>query len=130
MIEANPKGPKHVGTYNITVTVSDSALSVSTSFVVTVPNSPPRFNKTLSDKTLPINSLGSYDLSDSFLDDDGNPLTMIATSSFENKPAQSLPVGNLLTIKNMFTIAIAPTQMSELGTYLITVTVSDTLATA
>jgi hypothetical protein len=77
-----------------------------------------------------VNSLVSYDLSDSFVDDDGNPLTMTATSSFEKKPAQSLPVGILLTIKNMFTVAIAPTQMAELGTYLITVTVSDTLATA
>ena len=77
-----------------------------------------------------MNSLGSYDLSDSFVDDDGNPLSMTATSSFEEKQAQSLPVGILLTIKNMFTIAIAPTQMAELGTYLITVTASDTLATA
>jgi hypothetical protein len=76
-----------VGTYNITVTVSDTALSFATSFLLTVPNNPPRFNNTLSDQKLPVNSLGSYDLSGSFVDDDGNPLTMTATSSFAGKPA-------------------------------------------
>ena len=49
MIVANPKSPKNTGTYIITVTVSDSDLSVSADFVVTVPNSPPRFTKTLPD---------------------------------------------------------------------------------
>jgi hypothetical protein len=85
MIEANPRSPENVGSYIITVTVSDSALSVSSSFVVTVPNTPPRFTKTLPDKLLRVNSLGNYDLSDSFVDDDGNPLTMTARSSFAGK---------------------------------------------
>jgi hypothetical protein len=79
-----------------------------------------------------VNSLGSYDLSSFFLDDDGNLLTMTATSSFAGETALSLPVGTLLTlpIPNETTIAIAPTKMIEIGDYLITVTVSDSLATA
>jgi hypothetical protein len=56
MIVANPKSPQNTGTYVITVTVSDSALDVSATFVVTVPNYPPRFTKTLPDNTLPVNS--------------------------------------------------------------------------
>lgn len=47
MIEVNPKSPANVGTYKITLTVSDSALSVSSSFVLTVPNTPPRLIATL-----------------------------------------------------------------------------------
>jgi hypothetical protein len=66
------------------------------------------------------------------VDDDGNPLTMTAKSSFAGETALSLPVGTLLTlpIPNETTVAIAPTQMKEIGDYLITVTVSDSLATA
>lgn len=47
MIELNATSPKNVGTYTIKLTVSDSALSVSSSFVVTVLNIPPRFTRTL-----------------------------------------------------------------------------------
>ena len=47
MIEVNPKSPANVGTYMISLTVSDSALSVSSSFVLTVPNTPPRLIGTL-----------------------------------------------------------------------------------
>ena len=77
-----------------------------------------------------VNSLGSFNLLTFFVDDDGNPLTMTATSSFAGEAALSLPVGTLLKLPNWSTVAIAPTQMTELGDYLITVSVSDTLATA
>jgi hypothetical protein len=73
-----------------------------------------------------VNSNRSYDLSPFFVDDDGNPITMTVTSSFEGGSAVSLPAG-ILTLPNLFTIAIAPTKMEELGVYLITVRVSDLL---
>ena len=116
-----------MGTYSISLSVSDSALSVSTSFAVTVTNIPPRFIGTLPNQTLPVNSIGSYDLSAFFVDDDGNPLTMTATSSFAGGSALNLPVG-ILTLPNWSTVAIEPTLMSELGIYLINVTVSDSIA--
>jgi hypothetical protein len=62
------------------------------------------------------------------VDDDKNPLNMTATSSFAGGPPLSLPAGTLLTLPTWSTVAIAPTQMTELGDYLITVTVSDSLA--
>jgi hypothetical protein len=77
-----------------------------------------------------VNSFGSYNLLAFFVDDDGNPLTMTATSLFTGQSALTLPVGTLLTLPNWSTVAIAPTQMTEIGDYLITVSVSDTLATA
>jgi hypothetical protein len=74
-----------------------------------------------------VNSKGSYDLLRFFVDDDGNPLTMTATSSFAGGAALTLPAG-ILTLPTWSTVAIAPTQMAEIGIYLITVTVSDSLA--
>jgi hypothetical protein len=75
-----------------------------------------------------VNSIGSYDLSLFMVDDEGNPLTMTATSSFEGGPALTLPSG-ILTLPNWSTVAIAPTQMAEIGNYLMSVKVSDSLAT-
>jgi hypothetical protein len=54
---------------------------------------------------------------------------MTATSSFAGASPLTLPAG-ILTLSTWSTVAIDPTQMAELGTYLITVTVSDSLATA
>ena len=47
MIIANPTGISHVGTYTISLTVSDSAESVKSSYDMTVLNTPPRFTATL-----------------------------------------------------------------------------------
>ena len=93
---------------------------------MTVTNTPPRFTATLPDKMLSVNSLGSYDLSSFFVDDDGNSLTMTATSSYAGGKVMSLPSG-ILTLPSWSTVAIAPTKMAEIGIYLITVTVTDSL---
>jgi hypothetical protein len=74
-----------------------------------------------------VNSFGSYDLSSLIENVDGVPLTMTATSSFAGAGALSLPAG-ILTLPNWSTVAIAPTQMSEIGDYMVTVTVSDSFA--
>ena len=63
------------------------------------------------------------------MDDDGNPLTMTAKSSYAGGKAVSLSSG-ILTLPSWSVVAIAPTQMTEIGIYLITVTVSDSLAVA
>jgi hypothetical protein len=95
---------------------------------LTVSNTPPRLIATLPNKILQVNSLGSYDLSSFFVDDEGNPLTMTATSSFEGGPSLTLPAG-ILTLPNWSSVSIAPNQMTDIGKYLITVTVSDLLDT-
>jgi hypothetical protein len=97
-----------VGTYSISLTVSDSAKSVTSSFVVSVKNTPPRLTATIPDYKLSVNSLGSYDLSAFFKDDDGNALTMTAKSSFAGGSPVNLPSG-ILTRPNWSTVAIAPT---------------------
>jgi hypothetical protein len=124
VIVANPTSPTNVGTYTITLIVSDSCLSVSSAFEVTVSNTPPRFKGTLPSHILSVNSIGSYDLSAFFIDDDGNPLTMTATSSFAGGPTLTLPAG-ILTLPTWSTVAIAPTLMTEMGIYLISVRVTD-----
>jgi hypothetical protein len=111
MIVTNPTSPSHVGTYTISLTVSDSVKSDSSSFEVTVSNTPPRFTATLPNKILSVNSKGSYDLSSFFVDDDGNPLTMTAQSSYAGGKAVSLPSG-ILTLPSWSVVAIAPTEMT------------------
>jgi hypothetical protein len=116
-----------VGTYSITLTVSDTVKSIISSFDVSVKNTPPRLTTTIPNYQLSVNSIGSYDLSAFFVDDDGNALTMTAKCSFAGGSPFILPSG-ILTLPNFLTVAIAPTQMTEMGIYLISVTVSDSLA--
>jgi len=47
MIEANPTSITNVGTYTISLIVSDSALSVSSSYAMTVGNNSPRLMGTI-----------------------------------------------------------------------------------
>jgi hypothetical protein len=91
---------------------------------VTASNTPPRSKAAVPNKVMALNSLGSYDLSAFFVDDDGNPLTMTATSSFAGGSPLTLPAG-ILTLPTWSTVAIAPTLITDLGIYLITVTVTD-----
>jgi hypothetical protein len=51
---------------------------------------------------------------------------MTATSSYAGGKELTLPSG-ILAIPSWSTVAIAPKQMTEIGIYIITVTVSDTL---
>jgi hypothetical protein len=128
VVNANPTSPTQVGTYTISVTVSDSALSITNTFIVTVANTPPRFTSTMPDRVVNLNGVGTYDLSTFFVDDDGNALTMSATSSFAGAAAASIPVG-IITLVNWSTIEISPVLVGDLGSYVISVTISDSLAT-
>lgn len=62
VINASPSFPSQVGVYTITVTVTDTALPFTTSFIYELINRPPRFVATLPDQSVPLNSIGSYDL--------------------------------------------------------------------
>ena len=112
----------------MSVTVTDTVLSITSTFIVTVANTPPRFTSSIPDQVVNLNGVGTYDLSTFFVDDDGNPLTMTATSSFAGGAATTIPIG-IITLVNWSTIEISPVLVGDLGSYVISVTVSDSLAT-
>jgi hypothetical protein len=81
----------------------------------------------MPDYQVPLNSIGSYDLSAHFTDDDGNPLTMTADVVFAGGMATPIPTG-IMNQPAWSTLTITPTVMADLGTYLVTIYVTDSLA--
>jgi hypothetical protein len=92
-IKATSAGLVDVGLYTISVVVSDSKLSVTESFTLDVTNASPREISTPLAVTAPQNKLTSMDLSIYFIDDDGDPMTLAATYSFNGGPATPIPGG-------------------------------------
>jgi hypothetical protein len=75
----NPQDPSEAGDYILTLGVFDGLTLVSRVFTVSIPNSPPTFNRTYDNFNLPINSNVTFDFPATTTDDDGNPITyMIA----------------------------------------------------
>jgi hypothetical protein len=74
-----------------------------------------------------VNSKASYNLSPFFTDDDGNPLTMTATYQLNGGYTVIIP-GGIFTQPTGNSLALAPIIFSDLGEYLVTVIISDTLA--
>jgi hypothetical protein len=63
-LEALPTGITHVGTYVISLSVSDTlATPITTMFTISVPNTPPAFVGTIPDLKVPLNNLKTLDLS-------------------------------------------------------------------
>jgi hypothetical protein len=86
----NPEDPSDAGDYIMTLGISDGLASVSQVFTVSLPNSPPTFNRSYDNLTLPINSNVTFDFPATANDDDGNPITY--TIAIEN----TLNLGQLL----------------------------------
>jgi hypothetical protein len=126
-IDVASVGLVDVGTYKISLSVSDSLATVTTSYTLKITNASPRLISTPLAVNAPLNSITFIDLSTNFKDDDDDPMTLTAIYSFNGGSWVTLPSG-IMTLPNWLTVAIAPTQMIELGIYLITVTVSDSLA--
>ena len=61
-------------------------------------------------------------LGSNFIDDDGDIITMTATSSFNGGSAVAVPTG-IVTMPSSFTIDVASTSIADTGTYTITLTV-------
>jgi hypothetical protein len=59
----------------MTLGISDGLASVSQTFTVSIPNSPPTFNDSYNDLNLHINSNVTFDFPATSSDDDGNPIT-------------------------------------------------------
>jgi hypothetical protein len=59
----------------MTLGISDGLASISQTFTVSIPNSPPTFNRTYHDLNIPINSNFTFDFPATTSDDDGNSIT-------------------------------------------------------
>jgi hypothetical protein len=59
----------------MTLGISDGLASVSQTFTVSIPNSPPTFNHSYHDLNLPINSNVTFDFPATSSDADSNPIT-------------------------------------------------------
>ena len=106
--------PTTVGTYTVTVTVSDGEASVNQSKTITVtetPNNPPVINSMTASATS-VQQGGTVNLSCSASDADGDALTYTWTKTG----------GTLSSTTGTSTVWTAPTTV---GTYTVTVTVSD-----
>jgi hypothetical protein len=78
-IVATSVGLADVGTYTISVSVSDSLSPVTTSYTMTVTNASPRLVSNPPAVTAPLNVLTQMDLSSFYIDDDGDQITLTAT---------------------------------------------------
>jgi hypothetical protein len=82
-----------VGTYKISLSVSDSLATVTASYTLTITNASPLLIKTPEAVNAPQNVVTSIDLSTNFKDNDDDPMTLTATYSFNGKPTSSIPGG-------------------------------------
>jgi hypothetical protein len=64
-------------------------------------------------------SLASY-----FVDDQGDPMAMTATYSYNGGSSKAIP-GGIFTKPSLFEIYVASTKIADTGTYVITMVVSD-----
>jgi hypothetical protein len=92
-IDATSIGLVDVGTYKISLSVSDSLATVTASYTLTITNASPLLIKTPEAVNAPQNVVTSIDLSTNFKDNDDDPMTLTATYSFNGGPALSIPGG-------------------------------------
>ena len=116
--------------YTVTVTISDTQLSSTASFTVTVdaaPNSPPAFTGTIPAVTRSYGG-GAYQvgLSSYFGDPNGDTLSMLVTYTIGANAPVTIPSG-IFTLPSTYTLQIAPTSITDLGVYSMTVKVTDPL---
>ena len=67
-------------------------------------------------------------LSAYFIDDDGDPITMTATYSLNGGAAMPIP-GGIFTVPSLLTIDATSVGLVDVGTYTISVSVTDSLST-
>jgi hypothetical protein len=67
-------------------------------------------------------------LSACFIDDDSDPITMVATYKLNGGAVKTIP-GGIFSVPSLFTIDATSVGMVDVGTYTIALSVSDSLAT-
>ena len=94
----NSVGLVDVGSYTISLSVSDSLLPVTSSFTLTITNERHKLvSATLPSFTARQNIQTPMDLSSYFIDDDGDPMTLTATYSFNEGIAKPILEGEIFT---------------------------------
>jgi hypothetical protein len=113
------------GEYTIKLTVSDVLLATLTqTFKVTVTNAAPKITSSLPNPSIVHGKSISMPLAGYFIDDDGDTMTMTATYSLNGGIAQPMP-GGLFTYPTPFTICATSIGLIDVGTYTISVIISD-----
>jgi hypothetical protein len=97
-------------------------------FIVNVTNSAPRISNPLPSHSIVHGKSISMPLAGYFIDDDGDTLTMTATYSLNGGSLQSIP-GGLFTNSSIFTIDATSAGLSDVGTYTISLIISDSQLT-
>ena len=110
----SPSLPTEIGSYTITITISDASLSSTYTFTLTVlPNSPPTIgSQVLTNQVVPLNSIVQYKLPNA-TDPEGQ--------SVSTSLSPSLPFINLANNA----VTISPTTKIDLGLWTLAVTYSD-----
>jgi hypothetical protein len=107
-INVSSLGLADVGSYLISLTISDSQISITSSFTLTITNAAPRLLATIADMTGYQNQNTLADMTASFVDDDGDPITMSATYTFNAGAVTTIP-GGIFTVPTPFKINAFPT---------------------
>jgi hypothetical protein len=113
------------GVYTITLTVSDpQPASVTQSFTVNVTNDAPRIISPPPSISMVHGKSISIPLDEYFIDNDGDTLSMTATYSLNGASALTIP-GGLFSQPSSLTIDGTSAGLSDVGTYTISVIISD-----
>ena len=114
----SPSSVSQIGTYSIQVTLSDSVLTSSYQFSIAVTNTAPTIgSQTAVDQIVSINQIVQYTLPSPY-DADSDPIT----TSFSVTPSASF-----VSLSSSGILQFGPTLISDMGTYIITITLSDTI---
>ena len=97
-------------------------------FIVNVTNSAPRISNPLPSYSIVHGKSISMPLAGYFIDDDGDTLTMTATYSLNGASALPITVG-LFSKPSHFTIDVTSAGLRDVGTYIISVIISDSQLT-
>jgi hypothetical protein len=114
--------------YKISLIVSDPLpVSVTQSFTVTVTNAAPRLVNDPPSLSVVHGKSKSMPLSACFIDDDFDPVTMVATYQLNGGAVSKIP-GGIFSVPSLLTIDATSVGMVDVGTYKISLSVSDSLA--
>jgi hypothetical protein len=109
------------------MTVSDDfPSSLTSSFTLSITNVAPKIVIVPEAASLVHGNSLNISMTSNFADDDGDPITMIATYTLSGGAAVKIPSG-IFTVPSDFTIGVKSTSIADTGVYTITLTVSDFL---
>ena len=128
MIWVNSTGIADVGTYVFTLQVTDGLVTLTDTVTLTITNQDPVLLKPFSDLTVRQYSNASFNLRDYFYDGDDTVGYITLTASYSlNETVYNIPSSGVISINN-YIVLINPQGPSEAGEYIVTLGISDGLA--